>query len=100
MQETALRRDSSDWLARMRNNAGPAELRRVRRSRDGWMALIVVERRRVLRRCLQILLLRGGRHHVMLIGGGNLLRRRLGGRAAGTIIVADIGHVIGDTVLL
>ena len=31
----------------------------------------------------------------MLIGGGNLLRRRLRGRAAGTAIVADIGHVIG-----
>ena len=91
----ALRGDSSDWLTRMgRNNAGAAELRRMRRGRDGWMTLIVIERkRRVLRRCLHILRLRGGRRHVMLIGGGNLLRRRMRGRAAGTAIVADIGRL-------
>ena len=41
------RRDSSDWLARMgRNDAGPELRRRMRRGRDGWMTLIVIERKR------------------------------------------------------
>jgi hypothetical protein len=58
-----LRRDSSDWLTRMRcDNARSAELSGMRCGCDGRMALIVVERkRRVFRRGLHILRLRGRR---------------------------------------
>src|SRR6516164_1860513 len=61
------------------------------------MALIVVERqRRIFRRHLHVLRLLRSRRHVLLVGGGNLLRRLPRRRAAGTAIVAHVGDVVDD----
>ena len=90
----ALRGNRSNRRTRMRgNDAGTAQLRRVRRRRNGGMTLIVVERQRwIFRRNLHVLCLLRRRRHVLLAGGGNLLRRRLRCRAAGAAIVAHVGR--------
>ena len=94
----ALRGNRGNRRTRMRgNNAGTAQLRRVRGRRNGGMALIVVERqRRIFRRHLHVLRLLRRRRHVLLVGGGNLLRRRLRRRAAGAAIIAHVGRVVDD----
>jgi hypothetical protein len=93
-----LRIDRGNRRTRMRgDNAGTVQLRRVCGSRNGGMAVIVVERqRRIFRRHLHVLRLLRRRRYVLLTGGGNLLRRRPHRGTAGTAIIAHVGRVVDD----
>ena len=89
----ALRGNRSNRRTRMRgDDAGTAQLRRVRGRRNGGMTLIVVERQRwIFRRNLHVLSLLPRRRHVLLAGGGNLLWCRL---RCCTAVAAIITHVV------
>ena len=93
-----LRGNRGNRRTRMRGDeAGTAQLRRVRGRRNGGMALIVVERqRRIFRGRLYVLRLLRRRRHVLLIGGGNLPWCRLRCCTPGAAIVAHVGHVVDD----
>ena len=69
-----LRSNRGNRRTRMRGDeAGTAQLRRVRGRRNGGMTLIVVERhRRIFRGRLYVLRLLRCLRHVLLTGGGNL----------------------------
>ena len=98
----ALRGNRSNRRTRMRgDDAGTAQLRRVRGRRNGGMTLIVVERQRwIFRRNLHVLGLLPRRRHVMLAGGGNLLWCRLRCCTAGAAIETHVGDVVDDDGLI
>lgn len=93
-----MRRRRRDWLARVRgDHACTAEPCRVRGRSDRRMTVVVGERQcRILRRRFRVPRLLAGRSHMVLVRGGELLRRRSHRGAAGTAVVADVGRVVDD----